>query len=83
MRHEEFSEKVMEKFNADFAATTTKANRMTVLCKVAQGLLNAESDEVKERIRAEATAEHEALVEEYNSVADGVLPTASEEEREA
>jgi hypothetical protein len=83
MRHDDFSEKVMEEFNENFAATTTKANRVAVLCKIAQKLFNAESEEVKTRIRAEATTEHEALLEEYNNAGDGVLPPASEEEREA
>jgi hypothetical protein len=82
MYHTEFSEKVMEDFNANFAATTTKANRVAVLCGIAQKLLNAESDEVKERIHAEATVEHEALLEGYNNVVDGIAPSASEEERE-
>ncbi|KAJ7354141.1 hypothetical protein DFH08DRAFT_955553 [Mycena albidolilacea] len=82
MRHDDFSEKVMEEFNENFAATTTKANWVAVLCKIAQKLFNAESEEVKTRIRAEATTEHEALLEEYNNAGDGVLPPASEEERE-
>jgi hypothetical protein len=82
MRHTEFSEKVMEDFNANFAATMTKANWVAILCGIAQRLLNAKSDEVKERIHVEATAEHEALLEGYNNAVDGVAPSASEEERE-
>jgi hypothetical protein len=44
-------------------------------------LFKDESEEVKCRIRAEATAEHVALMEAHNSAVEG-LPSINEEEQE-
>lgn len=62
-------------------ADTPKNQRLTVQCQIARTLLEEEGEDVKTRIREEATAEHRALLEQHNNEAEG-LPSVDEEERE-
>jgi hypothetical protein len=48
---------------------------------IAQKLLQAESEEVKARIKEEATEEHERLLEMHNCAVEG-LPLINEEDHE-
>jgi hypothetical protein len=80
MVHPEFAHKVMAVYKADHA-DTAKKDRLSVQCQIALNLFKDESEEVKCRIRAEATAEHVALMEAHNSAVEG-LPSINEEEQE-
>jgi hypothetical protein len=75
----EFSAKVMAMYKEDHT-DTAKKDRLNVQCQIARTLLKGETEEVKHWIRAEATAEHEALMEAHNSAVEG-LPSTDEEEQ--
>ncbi|KAJ7788216.1 hypothetical protein B0H14DRAFT_3504463 [Mycena olivaceomarginata] len=80
MQHPDFKEKVAQEYSENHSGTPKK-DRLKVKCEIARTLLEAESEEVKARICAEAVAEHEALLEAHNKVFEGT-PPATEEERE-
>jgi hypothetical protein len=80
MQHPDFKEKVAQEYSENHLGTPKK-DRLKVKCEIARTLLEAESEEVKARIRAEAVAEHEALLEAHNKAFEGT-PPATEEERE-
>lgn len=81
MQHPDFKDGVMEEFKAKHAGTPKK-ERLKVQCEIARTMLEAEPEEVKTRVREEATSEYKALLEVYNNAAD-CLPPMSEEERDA
>jgi hypothetical protein len=80
MQHPDFRQKIMEVYTTQHA-DTPKNQRLTVQCQIARTLLEEEGEDVKTRIREEATAEHRALLEQHNNEAEG-LPSVDEEERE-
>jgi hypothetical protein len=75
----EFSAKVMAMYKKD-RADTVKKDHLNVQCQIVHTLLEGKSEEVKHRIRAEATAEHEALMKAHNSAVKG-LPSMDKEEQ--
>ncbi|KAF8202092.1 hypothetical protein K438DRAFT_1965540 [Mycena galopus ATCC 62051] len=80
MQHADFKDKVAEEFTANHS-DTPKAHHLAVQCEIALKLLEAESQEVKTRIKKEAKADHQALLETHQSAVDG-LPSVTEEERQ-
>ncbi|KAJ7889379.1 hypothetical protein B0H14DRAFT_2561878 [Mycena olivaceomarginata] len=80
MQHPDFKNGVMEDFKAQHG-DTPKKERLKVQCEIARARLETEPEEVKTRIRGEATAEYEALLAAHQSAKD-CLPPMSEEERD-
>ncbi|KAF8134662.1 hypothetical protein K438DRAFT_1997700 [Mycena galopus ATCC 62051] len=80
MQHPDFKEKVHQEYAAKYP-DTPKAQQLNVKCKVAQTLWDAESEDVKSRLLAEAKESHAALLDAYNNSMEG-LPSIDEEERE-
>jgi hypothetical protein len=79
LQHPDFKQKVLDEYNANHAGTP-KNKRLMVQCQIARALLEEESEEVKTRIRQEAAAEHEALLDAHNNDLMG-LPSVDEEDR--
>ncbi|KAJ7816279.1 hypothetical protein B0H14DRAFT_3877895, partial [Mycena olivaceomarginata] len=79
MHHPDFRAKITSEY-AEIFSNTPKSECLKVRCQIARDFFDQESDEVKAHIRAEATAEHEQLLEVHNSAAEG-FPSINEEER--
>lgn len=78
MAHEDYKQKVLDEYAANYGGTPG-SQRLKVQCEIAKTLLSEESEEVKERIRMEGTAQHERLVAAHNNAAEGLPPTTEEE----
>jgi uncharacterized protein with HEPN domain len=78
MQHEDFKNKVEEKFKQNYWDVPW-AEALAARCKVTCELFEAES-EVKQRIRTEATEEHKEELERWKDT-DGGLPSANEEDQ--
>jgi uncharacterized protein with HEPN domain len=79
MQHADFKGKVEEKFKEDHW-DVPRAEALAARCKVARELFEAESEEVKERIRTEAKEEHQEELERWKDANKG-LPSADSEEQ--
>jgi hypothetical protein len=66
MQHPEFKGGVMEEFKAKHSGTP-KSERLKVQCEIARTKFEAETEEVKTRIREEATAERDTVLAAHNN----------------
>jgi hypothetical protein len=69
MRHPEFRDAVMEAFTEKYSDQPKKMH-VSLRCEVAKEMLAAESQEVRDRIKAECDAAHAEAVERYNESRD-------------
>lgn len=79
MQHDEFKARVESEFQIRYGHEP-RNQHLTLRCKVAREFFEAESEDVKVRIRAEARLEHEDQVEQWKDAEEG-LPSANEEEQ--
>jgi hypothetical protein len=70
MCHPDFKDAVMEDFNEKYSEEPRNMH-VSLRCKVAKEMLEAESDEVKSRIKRECDEAHEADVERFNEEDEG------------
>jgi hypothetical protein len=78
MAHEDYKQKVLDEYAANYGGTPS-SQRLKIQCEIAKTLLSEESEEVKEQIRVEGTAQHERLLAAHNAAAEGLPPTTEEE----
>jgi hypothetical protein len=79
MQHADFKDKVEEKFKEEYW-DIPRGEALAARCKIAREMFEAESEDVKERIRKEAVEEHEEELERWKDADEG-LPSVEEEDQ--
>ncbi|KAJ6630398.1 hypothetical protein B0H10DRAFT_1939157 [Mycena sp. CBHHK59/15] len=71
LQHDDFKEEVARQFQKEYGHEP-RSKHISLRCQLAQKLLKKESDDVKQRIKEENDAVHEAEVEEWEEEEEGL-----------